>query len=83
MRFLSEDGKVFNTEEECCAHEKGLLENDLKEWEQMYNKMYKIYSDFCKNMKEYQGMYGFKEPFRYPTIDEFMSNLRTPMNTFV
>lgn len=77
MKFLSEDGKLFNTEKECCEHEKN-LESAGKEWKQMYDKFYIIYSEFCEIVKEYGGKYEFKKPVSYPEIDDFMNNLKCP-----
>lgn len=79
MRFLSDDGRVFNTEKECSNYEKQ-LENAEKEWQQMYQKVYRIYNEFCKTVNEYGEIYGFKEPVHYPRIEEFMDNLKIPKN---
>lgn len=77
MKYLSEDGKIFNTEKECCEHENG-LKNAGKEWKQMYDRFNIIYSEFCEIVKDYGEKYGFKEQVSYPEIDDFMNNLKRP-----
>lgn len=61
MRYISDDNKVFETEQECLEHEnklreaeskKKLLEeerlNDLKELKTLYNKLVEKYNAFQK-----------------------------------
>ena len=64
MRYISDDGKVFNTEHECLEHEKGLEEEKCRkeklemERKNRLNSINKKYVDLQKDIFEYKKDYG-------------------------
>ncbi len=55
MRYISDDGKVFNTEQECCEHEQRL--NKIKEDERIKKEKLEserkdLMSQICQKRKE-------------------------------
>ena len=66
MRFLSEDGKVFNTEEECKEHEKSVNESkkaaeareDIMHLSKLLDEMQKVYDELEDAMDKYEKKYG-------------------------
>lgn len=75
MRYISDDNKVFNSEQECLEHEKVLKEEKIKrekliaEKNKRKDEVRKAYDDFAAQLKKYSNDYG--EPvtlgnFTYP-----------------
>lgn len=55
MRYISDDGKVFNTELECLEHEnteKKRLEEERIKKEEIKKKQKERYDSICKHHKE-------------------------------
>lgn len=48
MRYISDDGKVFNTEQECCEHEQKLKQEIIKR-EELKLKQKERYDNICKH----------------------------------
>lgn len=67
MKYISEDGKVFNTEQECCEYEQ-LIESKKHKREQLekerqdrlsaINKKYEELNDL---LSEYEKDYGVRQ----------------------
>lgn len=67
MRYKSDDGKVFNTEQECCEHEQQ-IENQRAKREQLkkerQNRLTTInekYEELQKLISEYERDYGVRQ----------------------
>lgn len=67
MRYISEDGKVFNTEQECCEYEqmfekeqarKEQLEKERKDKMAAINKKYEELQNL---LSEFEKDYGVKQ----------------------
>ena len=67
MRYISDDGKVFNTEQECCEHEQR-VENQRVKREQLEKErqkrlgaINKKYEELQNMLSEYEKDYGVKQ----------------------
>lgn len=67
MKYISDDGKVFNTEQECCEYERS-VEKLRASREQLdrerRNKLYAInkkYDELQKLLSEYEKEYGVRQ----------------------
>ena len=67
MRYISDDGKVFNTEQECCEHEQQ-IESQRAKREQLerqrqdrLNTINKKYEELQKLLSEYERDYGVRQ----------------------
>lgn len=64
MKYISDDGKVFNTEHECLEHEKCLEEEKRRkeklemERKNRLDSINKKYEDLQKDVSEYKKDYG-------------------------
>lgn len=67
MRYISDDGKIFNTEQECCEHEqrvekqkaeKEKLEKERKDSLDIINKKYE---ELQRLLSEYEKDYGVRQ----------------------
>lgn len=73
MRYISEDGKVFNTEQECCEYERAIeskrhkreqLEKERQDRLSAINKKYEELNDL---ISEYEKDYGVRQrPYMAP-----------------
>lgn len=67
MKYVSDDGKVFNTEQECCKYEQKIEDNRLKkeklEMERLdrLNDIDKKYEELQKLISEYEKDYGVRQ----------------------
>ena len=73
MKYLSEDGKVFNTEQECCEYErqvenqKAKKEHLEKERKDKLNAINQKYEELNNLLSEYEEKYGVrKRPYVAP-----------------
>lgn len=63
MRYISDDGKVFNTEQECCEYEQNMRiqrikrEQLEKERQNRLASINKKYEDLQKEISEYRKDY--------------------------
>jgi len=70
MRYISDDNKVFNSEQECLAHEKGLNEERVKrekliaEKSKRKEEVLKSYNDFSDLIKKYSDDYEEPLPIK-------------------
>ena len=53
MRYISNDGKVFNTEQECCEHEQKIEKNRLRK-EQLEMERQNKLDSINKSMRNYR-----------------------------
>lgn len=67
MRYISDDGKVFNTEQECCEHEQRIEQERIKkekldmERQNRLDSINKKYEDLQKDIAEYRKDYGVRQ----------------------
>ena len=67
MRFVSDDGKVFNTEQECCEHEQKLKRDRARseqlemERQNRLNIINKKYKELQSLLSEYEEDYGVRQ----------------------
>lgn len=69
MRYLSDDGKVFNTEQDCCEHEQKVKKERVsREQREKLQKIKSTYEELEKLVFEYGQLYGNqKELYFVPT----------------
>lgn len=67
MRYISDDGKVFNTEQECCEHEQNVKNQRIKR-EQLEKErndrlavINKKYEELQNLLSEFEKDYGLKQ----------------------
>lgn len=67
MRYISDDGKVFNTEQECCEYEQQ-IENNRQRKEKLemdrqnrLDDINKKYEELQKLFSEYEKDYGVRQ----------------------
>lgn len=59
MRYLSDDGKVFNTEQDCCEHEQKVKKERVsREQREKLQKIKSTYEELEKLVFEYGQLYG-------------------------
>lgn len=85
MRYISDDGKVFNTEQECCEYEnlqkKRLEEERLKkerlemERKDKLNVISKKYEELKKLVSEYGRDYGINQEIYFKPFYDFVSDI--------
>lgn len=81
MRYLSDDGKVFDTGQACYEYEqqvKKRKENEEKlerERQSRLNSINKKYEDLQRDIAEYMSDYGVKKMPYFAPIYEIMSML--------
>lgn len=67
MRYISDDGKVFNTEQECCEYEreseteKAKREKLEKERQSRLDTINKKYEELQTLLSEYEKEYGVRQ----------------------
>ena len=76
MRYISDDNKVFNTEQECCEHEQKIKnekmrrENLEKEQKERLALINKKYEELQKLISEYGKDYGVRQiPYFAPSYE--------------
>lgn len=67
MRYISDDGKVFNTEQECCEYEQRVKKQRTKrerlekERQDRLSTINKKYEELQKLLSEYEKDYGVRQ----------------------
>ena len=67
MRYISNDGKVFNTAQECCEHEQQIEKNRLRkeqlemERQNRLDSISKKYEELQNLLSEYERDYGVRQ----------------------
>lgn len=76
MRYISDDGKVFKIEQECCEYEQRVeaerVKRDKLEMERQnrLDSINKKYEDLQKEILEYEKDYGVKQrPYFTPVYE--------------
>ncbi len=85
MRFLSDDGKVFNTEQECLNHENFLKkkvneerikrEKIEKERKDRLDNIKKTYEELEKLISEFYSDYNIKRELHIAPVCDFIDML--------
>lgn len=66
MRYISDDGKVFNTEQECCEHERRIRkEKANREQRERLQKIKTTYEELEKLVLEYGRDYGVQREMHF------------------
>lgn len=82
MRYISDDGKVFNTEQECCEHEKKLEQERVKkeklemDRQNRLDSINKKYEDLQKDIFEYRKDYNTRLEGYFTPFHELLEMLR-------
>ena len=78
MRYLSDDGNVFNTEQECCEHEQNVANQRVKreqlekERQDRLRAINKKYKELQNLLSEYEKDYGVRQrPYVAPFYEIF------------
>ena len=80
MRYISDDGKVFNTEQECCEYEQKIKQERIKkekleiERQNRLNSINKKYEDLQKDISDYKEKYD-DTGLGYISFEEFVRKL--------
>lgn len=67
MRYISDDGRVFNTEQECCEYEQQIEKNRLikekleMERQNRLDSINKKYEELQNLLSEYEKDYGVRQ----------------------
>ena len=67
MKYISEDGKVFNTEQKCCEHEQQIEKNRLRkeklemERQNRLDSINKKYEELQNLLSEYERDYSVRQ----------------------
>lgn len=81
MRYISDDGMVFNTEQECCEHEQKIeaerVKRDKLEMERQnrLDSINKKYEDLQEEISKYRKDYGVRQMPYFAPIYELMNML--------
>lgn len=81
MKYMSEDGKVFNSEQECCEHEQKLeverirREELEKERQNRLDTINKKYEDLQNLISAYKKDYGVKLEGYFTPFQELVNML--------
>lgn len=78
MKYISDDGKVFNTEQECCEHEQRVKDQKIKrkqlekERKDRLGIINKKYDELQNLLSEYEKDYGVRQrPYVAPFYEIF------------
>lgn len=85
MRYISDDGKVFNTEQDCLEHEnfeKKRFEDEKIRKEQfeaerrkLLKEVQDLYSTLEEKVREYEKKYGFHQKVYFTPFYDIMGML--------
>lgn len=81
MRYISDDGKIFNTEQECCEYEQQIRqkkENQEKfeaERKNKLNVINKEYNELQELISEFEKEYGVRQKLYFAPFYELMNML--------
>ena len=81
MRYISDDGKVFNTEQECCEHEQKIEAEKAKreklemERQNRLNIINKKYEELWALFSEYEKDYGVSKRLYVAPFSEILDML--------
>lgn len=75
MRYISDDGKVFNMEQECCEHEQKIKkaeETERIQKEKLESERKNMLNQICQKRKELMGLTRTYENKFGITIGEYL-----------
>lgn len=81
MRYISDDGKVFNTEQECCEHEqkmrdsKAMKERLEEERRRRICEINKKYEELQKLISEFEKDFMVRQKPYFAPVNELMNML--------
>ena len=81
MRYISDDNKVFNTEQECCEHEqkirdsKAMKERLEEERRKRVDEINKKYEELQKLIFEYEKDFMVRQKPYFAPVNELMNML--------
>lgn len=80
MRYISDDGKVFNTEQECCEYERKIRQKMNKEKleaerQNKLNIINKKYEELQELISEFEKEYDVRQKPYFAPIYELMNML--------
>lgn len=81
MRYISDDNKVFNTEQECCEHEqkmrdgKAMKEKLEKERQKRICEINKKYEELQKLISEFEKDFMVRQKPYFAPVHELMNLL--------
>lgn len=81
MRYISDNGKVFNTEQECCEYEQKIeaerVKRDKLEMERQnrLDSINKKYEDLQEEISEYRKDYGTRLEGYFTPFQELVNML--------
>lgn len=81
MRYVSDDGKVFNTEQECCEYEQRIKMESAREEQlemERQNRLEAInkkYEELQNLISEYEKDFYVREKPRFAPVYELMNML--------
>lgn len=80
MRYISDDGKVFNTEQECCEYERQIRQKMNKEKleaerQNKLNIINKKYEELQELISEFEKEYDVRQKPYFAPIYELMNML--------
>ncbi len=85
MRYISEDGKVFNTEQDCLEHEnsvkKRIEEERIKkeqteiERKKLLKEVNNLYSTLEEKVREYEKKYGSRQKVYFAPFNDILDML--------
>lgn len=76
MRYISDDGIVFDTEQECYKHEQSVQkEKSNREQREKLQQIKNAYKELEKLVSEYGQLYGFQEELYFAPLCSFVDTL--------
>ena len=81
MRYISDDNKVFNTEQECCEHEqkmrgsKAMKEKLEKDRQRRICEINKKYEELQKLISEFEKDFIVRQKPYFAPVNELMNML--------
>lgn len=76
MRYISDDGQVFNTEQEYCEHEQKIQKEKVnKERRKRLQKIKTTYEELEKLVLEYEQIYGLQKKLYFSPLCNLMDIL--------
>lgn len=81
MKYISDDGKVFNTEQECCEHEQKIEQERIRmeklemDRQNRLDSINKKYEELQKDISEYRKDYGTRLEGYFTPFHEFLDML--------
>ena len=81
MKYISDDGKIFETEEECCEHEQSVQEElteKQKDWAEV-EKKHKAYEEardeFSTAMRAFERKYPVRSQYSWRKMEELLKEV--------